>query len=975
MPQGLKKQLWFALKCLVSAGIIYLIFQKIWQRQDADKLVGHLRDLRWGWVVASALSLLTAITCGITRWNRLLAGQGIHAPVRHLVGTFMIGRFFGAVTPGGLGLGGYRVYDIAKHTGKTARSVASVGIEMVLGNLAVGLVALISCSFGMRYIGESGLALAAVSFGGLIAVTFTILWKPRLVRLLSERLPAAARQRLQNMVDAVCAYEGKPGLLIQSELLSMGVHVFNGLIYVCAAKGLGVELPVTELFFVSILQNVAAHVPISINGVGLREAAAVGLYTIVGVPPELSVLIPIVGFSVEMAVSSLGGLILLARRADYAPVITVEDAGREDQVRAQIERVPEHEWPDLPSGIGIGLSAGLLSGLLVGLGESWAIAAASHGRADSDVWAFGVLSYALVLGGLGGLGGGVLAFSGRWMQRRKVPEAVAFAQLTATALALFGFVIGLFRVQRDVYQEELVLKSAEGLMVLGSALAGALVLWAVAYFTLRALATAYPRAMSPVNYGGLVLAVAVIALVAARLGGSQELTGQSTAKAPATTGGNVLYIVVDTLRADHLPGYGYSAIQTPALDAFAKDAVRFEHAYANASWTRPSFASLMTGRYASSHGVMSKSSGLPDEAETIAEVFSRAGYTTGGVVTNYNIAPFFNFQQGFDEYHYLAPNFLFGASDTAAKLSLLQIMKRVDEKVRAATGSSRPGSAYQDAEVVNAELLGWLDKQKTPWLGFVGYMDPHDPYYEHPYNGVGYSRAAHVKPDPSEAEKLRQLYDGEVTFWDGHFGALVAELKKRNLYDALTIVVTADHGEEFMEHGGFWHGTTLYDEQLHVPLYVKLPNGERAGTKVAHWVESVDVMPTLLTLAKLPIPSAVQGSDLFRGKPQTFAEESHEGNVLRTTRVQAGGQAWKVISANAGNPRGLKERELYRVDVDPGEHNELSGKDGASLASREQELTSASDQARTGALKAREVNVNMDQAAQERLKALGYANE
>jgi arylsulfatase A-like enzyme len=374
---------------------------------------------------------------------------------------------------------------------------------------------------------------------------------------------------------------------------------------------------------------------------------------------------------------------------------------------------------------------------------------------------------------------------------------------------------------------------------------------------------------------------------------------------------------------------------------------------------------------------MSKSSSLPDEADTIAEVFARAGYATGGVVTNYNIAPFFNFQQGFDDYHYLAPNFLFGASDTAAKLSLLQVMKRVDEKIRAATGSSRPGSAYQDAEVVNQQLLAWVDARDKaqPWLGFVGYMDPHDPYYEHPYNGVGYSRAAHVKPEPSEAERLRKLYDGEIAFWDGHFGKLIEELKKRGLYDALTIVVTADHGEEFMEHGGFWHGSTLYDEQLHVPLYVKLPNRARAGTTISHWVESVDVMPTLLSLQKLSIPSAVQGSDLFRGKPQTFAEESHEGNVLRTTRVQAGGQAWKVISANAGNPRGLKERELYRIDRDPGERDDLSDKDSASLKSREQELTSAGDQARTGALKSREVNVTMDQASQERLKALGYANE
>src|SRR5690606_14855432 len=155
----------------------------------------------------------------------------------------------------------------------------------------------------------------------------------------------------------------------------------------------------------------------------------------------------------------------------------------------------------------------------------------------------------------------------------------------------------------------------------------------------------------------------------------------------------------------------YTAGKTPRLDAFARDAVRFEQAYANASWTRPSFASLMTGRYASSHGVMSKAASLPDEAVTVAEAFGEAGYHTGGIVTNYNVAPFFNFDQGFDEYHYLAPNFLFGASDTSAKLSALQILRRVDEKARAALGRTEPGSAYQDAPTVNAQIEQFLDRR------------------------------------------------------------------------------------------------------------------------------------------------------------------------------------------------------------------------------------------------------------------------
>jgi arylsulfatase A-like enzyme/uncharacterized membrane protein YbhN (UPF0104 family) len=981
MGQGVKKPLWFALKFAVSAGIIYLIFNKIWARQDADKLLLHLRELRAPWVVASALSLLTAITCSLVRWQRLLVGQGIRAPWRHLAGTFMIGRFFGAVTPGGLGLGGYRIYDIAKHTGKTARAVASIGIEMVLGNLAVGIVAFISCFFGMRYVGANGLLLLALVFGGLIAVTFTILWRPRLVRLVSERLPGAVRQRLQSMVDAVCAYDGKGGLLGQSTLLAVGTHAFNGTIYVCAAKALGVDLPWTELLFVSVLQNVAAHVPISINGVGLREAAALGLYTIVGVPPEQSVLIPIVGFSVEMAISALGGLVLLARKSDYKPDIVVEDEGREAAVHAQIERVPEHEWPKVGRGFAIGLSAGLVAGLLVGLGEALAIAVAARGAGEPDVWLFGAAIYGAICAGLGALGGGLLAYSGRFLQRRALPEPNAFAHLCGAMVGALGLIIGAFRVQRDVFQEELVWKSGTGLLVLVTCLASALALYAALFFALRTL-TARTRArlfLRPVGPLALAAATVIVTFAISRVEPSRAEAVRGTA-APAARSGNVLYVVIDTLRADHLPSYGYRAGRTPNLDAFAKDAVRFEQAYTNSSWTRPSFASLLTGRYASSHGVMSKSASLPDAAVTIAESFSQAGYASGGIVTNYNVAPFFNFQQGFDQYQYLAPNFVFGASDTAAKLSLLQVIRRIDERARAALSWSRPGSAYQDAETVNRALLGWLDGQsssgeKRPFFLFVGYMDPHDPYYEHPYNGVGYSRAAHVKPDPSEADKLRKLYDGEITFWDEHFGKLVAELKRRNLYQDLTIVITADHGEEFMDHGGFWHGTTLYDEQLHVPLFVKLPRSEKGGTAIPHWVESVDIMPTLLALHELPVPESVQGVDLFRGKDQTFAEESHEGNVLRSTRVRETSGALKLIEANGGNPRGLAERELYRVDRDPKELENLASKDKPALTRSEQALEEAQKQARTGALKAREVDLSMDEAAAERLKALGYANE
>ncbi len=163
------------------------------------------------------------------------------------------------------------------------------------------------------------------------------------------------------------------------------------------------------------------------------------------------------------------------------------------------------------------------------------------------------------------------------------------------------------------------------------------------------------------------------------------------------------------------------------------------------------------------------------------------------------------------------------------------------------------------------------------------------------------------------------MYDGEISYWDEHFGNLVQELKDTGLYEDTTIIITADHGEEFHEHGGFWHGTTLYDEQVRVPLFVKLPGNRRGGTTVRHWVQSIDLMPSVLNHLDLEVPAGVQGGDVFEGTDMVYAEESHEGNVLESVRERRGTDEWKLITANPDNPRGLEPVELYRVDFDTAE--------------------------------------------------------
>lgn len=972
-----KRLITFA-KFAFSALILWIIYSKLVAREGTDVLAEKLADLSPLWLVAAAVMQLSAIALAVLRWDLLLRGQGLHAPRRHLWGSFMIGRFFGAFTPSGLGLQGFRLYDTAKHTGKPARATATIGIEMVLGNLSFAAVVMAASLFGARFLGLTGLLLVNGFFLSLITVAILLLTRPTLFRLVAQWLPAGIRQRLQTTIDAVCAYQGRYRLILQAALLGAGVHAFNNLIYVCAAQALGVSLGVGEVFFASSLQIFSTFIPATFNGIGLRETTAVALYTQVGVPNSIAILIPIVGFAVEMSVSAVGGLIFLLRGADYKVNIRVEHADHEQQVHAHIQEAPPEQWPLVGRGFTIGLAAGCIGGALLGLGEAIATLASGSGTPDFSVLGYGGLAYAIFLAPVGAVGGLALSWSGRLLRRAAVPEPLALGRLVALGTAVFALPITAFRVRRDVFREELVWKSLPGLAVLVGCLLGAALLYVVlaALFSRLAqgtlgrlwlkpgLAPALTAAPLLLLYGlGLVLAPS-----------PAPVTANDRAAAPAQAG-NILFIVVDTLRADHLPLWGHQAVSTPNLDAFAQDAARFSAAYANASWTRPSFASLLTGRLPSSHRTMAKSDSLPDEIVTLAEALQGGGYTTYGAVTNYNVAPFFNFHQGFDRYDYLEPNFVLGANDTAAKLLLVQAARQQLEKFKTKTGRVDVGSAYQDAPQVNRHILSFLDEQpRAPFFVFAGYMDPHDPYYPHPYDGTGYARAAHQAPTPEEAPQLRKLYEGEIEYWDSHFGALIADLKARGLYEQLTIVVTADHGEEFMDHGGYWHGTTLYDEQLHVPMLVKFP-GTGRGQTFNHWVQSIDVMPTLLQQAGIAVPEGVQGQNLARDAGRVFAEESHEGNVLRAVRTRREGAELKLIEANEGNPRGLLPQELYEVDRDPEEQYNMTETLPQALSFAEKQLEQAAQAAEEGRAARQSVDVAADDNAVDRLRALGYVGD
>lgn len=970
-PTTTKQRLTTLVKAVLSVVLVVWIYRSV-IAQSGDGIETALRSLRWEWLALALGVHLTQVAFNLGRWRILLKGQGIHAPFRFLVGSILIARFFGAVTPGGhLGYGGWRIYDVRRHTGKTARATATIAVEMIVGQLAFGAVVMAGSFFGARFIGTRGVLIVNAIFACIMIVGAAFLARPTAFAVIARRMPQKVQLRVQTLVDALAAYRGKSSIIGIALAFAIGTHTMHMLLYVCVAQALGAfQLGVGEVFFGSSLQVLATMVPTSINGIGLREMAAVALYTSpqIGVPMAIAVLIPSIGFAIEMLVSVLGAPIFLARRAGYAPAIVVDDPDREQLVFAQL---PDVERTSLRRHFELGFGGGLLAGLVIGAVEGSLVLAG--GRTDAWVLGYGLVAYSLFFGGVGATMGGALAFTMHEVKWRIPSDGAFYSAVMAALIGLAGFGIGLFRIRRDVFHEELAVKSLKFLGIATGALACALVVGLVLFKLVELLTTRTPARWLTRAWGtpALTALILLVVIPVTLMSGAPVRARDAHATAAPSGAGNVLVIVVDTLRADHLPAYGYTDGRTPHLDAFQRDAVRFDQAFSNASWTRPSFASIMTGRYATSHGVMAKSDALPDEVTTMAEAFGGAGYETVGFVTNYNVGPYFNFDQGFDAYHYLEPDFVLGADDSAAKLLLVQFLRQRIEGMRDVALGVRPGTTYQDAASVNRSIVSWLDQAPSdrPFMMFAGYMDPHDPYYEHPYNGVAYGRAAHPNPGLADAERLERLYDGEITFWDEHFGELVSELRRRGLYDDLTIVITADHGEEFGEHGGFWHGTTLYDEQVHVPLFVKLPANRRGGTVVSHWVQSIDVLPTLLRQQRLAVPDRVQGGDLFEGSTRVYAEESHEGNVLSAVRELRNGEALKLITANEGNPRRLPTAELFRVDTDRGETTNLA--DDATLRTP---MEAARDEAAATAASHRAAGqaVELDDASRRQLCELGY---
>ena len=311
------------------------------------------------------------------------------------------------------------------------------------------------------------------------------------------------------------------------------------------------------------------------------------------------------------------------------------------------------------------------------------------------------------------------------------------------------------------------------------------------------------------------------------------------AKAPR----GIILISLDTLRADHLGTYGYHRNTSPAIDAFAKESVIFENAVVQSSWTLPSHMSIITSLYPSFHQVVERSFSLADEHVTLAELIKKGGYQTAAFTDGGYVNTTFGFNQGFDIYE-------------DQRIGIANIIPKVKK---------------------------WLDSNKSePFFLFIHCYDIHSPYnpplpYNSTFHDFAYTgslipsnnnilkaKRNKIKVDDEDLRHFIALYDGGIRYTDEKIGAFLNYLKDDELYDQSLIIITSDHGEEFREHNSFGHGQTLYYRpDLHVPLIIRIPNFPKKEIKISELVQSIDLLPTILDIAKLPAHPPAQGKSLL----------------------------------------------------------------------------------------------------------------
>jgi arylsulfatase A-like enzyme len=469
---------------------------------------------------------------------------------------------------------------------------------------------------------------------------------------------------------------------------------------------------------------------------------------------------------------------------------------------------------------------------------------------------------------------------------------------------------------------------------------------------------------------------------------------------------NTLLVTVDALRADHVGCHGYTRNTTPSLDTFAAENSRFTNAFANGTFTSAALPAILSGslrKDSSDPTTIDKN--LQVRNPTLPSVLQSNGIRTKGINTNLLFYVWYERVDGFDELEQFVPADSDGEDEVDADADDRPLIKRVGAPVAEMLGVKRRArqlydrfqaasdlrsTTYYDAAAVTDRALNRIDDVDEPFFLWAHYMDPHEPYgyfdsihaepfLDRPVGDLDSSRIEEVtkraQQDPAsitdrERQLLIDLYDGYVRFFDDELGRLFDGLRERGVYDETQIVITADHGEEFGEHGMYFHHNKPYDELIHVPLLVKSPVVE-PGTRTDQ-VSHIDIAPTVVAGHDL-------GGDAFDGRSLGDDIGDRPVVALGTDRPYVDISSrpfaalrypdWKVIHHDE------EPLELYDLGADPDEKDNVVSAHADQAAQLHEELIGYLDWAGVDDGDSRaEVFHDEDEEVQSHLSDLGYLN-
>jgi len=503
-----------------------------------------------------------------------------------------------------------------------------------------------------------------------------------------------------------------------------------------------------------------------------------------------------------------------------------------------------------------------------------------------------------------------------------------------------------------------------------------LVTIAVGAMIWMALLVACRSASGTTRFVRACVASALLALVIVCGGAGVTTLLAHTGREPASIVAgrpNILLVSIDSLRADHVHAYGYARETSPIIDGLARDGVLFRTVVSPTPWTLPAHLTLLTALPPERHGVVADGQRLRDNATFLAEVLWRAGYTTAGFVSAPYLDAVYGFSQGFDHYDdYTIAKRSFDASEQ---------------------GTTSPALL----RIVSEWLQRWgAGRRDRPFFAFIHMWDvhydytpppPYDSMFDPDYHGTvtgenyWYGTQVHKDMDARDLEHIIALYDGEIRFTDLHLGYVLDELRNLGVLENTIVVVTADHGDEFFEHGRKGHKQDLYDESILVPLVIRFPAKVPAGRVVEDQVRLMDIAPTIIALAGLPPqpdfgPNGLQGphapQDLI---PWITADSASALPALPAFSDLVGDAPVPVAALRARSSKFIKEQrgrgaeELYDLASDPGEHQNLLRDGSGETPLREQLAMWRSTWA--GGSNLAQAMVLSDEH-KERLHALGY---